>query len=111
MKGCVNAGGDMLAGAGARPRCGCGRRASPPWTGQRFPNRSSRPRASAPAHPDAVRVGTVSGIPAGKPRSDGTMAYLSLPARDPDKRLRLRHLPENPTGAGNFERPSRTVNY
>lgn len=66
--------------------------------------------APAPVYPDGVQVWTISGIPAEEPRSDGTMAYLSLPAGDPDKQIRSDIWLENPTVTVNFEFPARRIN-
>lgn len=62
-----------------------------------------------PVYPEGVQVWTISGIPDGG-RSDGTQAYLSLPAGDPDKQLRSDIWLEKPTVTVNFELPARTVN-
>jgi hypothetical protein len=66
--------------------------------------------APAPVHPEGVQVWTISGIPDGG-RSDGTQAYLSLPAGDPDKQLRSDIWLDQPIVSVNFELPARTVNY
>jgi hypothetical protein len=63
-----------------------------------------------PIYPEGVQVWTISGIPDGG-RSDGTQAYLSLPAGDPDKQLRSDIWLDKPTISVNFELPARTVNY
>lgn len=63
-----------------------------------------------PIYPEGVQVWTISGIPDGG-RSDGTQAYLSLPAGDPDKQLRSDIWLDQPTVSVNFELPARRVNY
>jgi hypothetical protein len=63
-----------------------------------------------PIYPEGVQVWTISGIPDGG-RSDGTQAYLSLPAGDPDKQLRSDIWLDQPAVSVNFELPARTVNY
>jgi hypothetical protein len=62
------------------------------------------------AYPEGVQVWTISGIPDGG-RSDGTQAYLSLPAGDPDKQLRSDIWLDQPTVSVNFELPARSANY
>jgi hypothetical protein len=66
--------------------------------------------APAPVYPEGVQVWTISGVPDGG-RSDGTQAYLSLPAGDPDFQLRSDIWLDQPTVSVNFELPRRTVNY
>jgi hypothetical protein len=73
--------------------------------------------APAPVYPEGVQVWTISGIPAEEIRSDGTMAYLSLPEPDRKGADRFAYLDrrdiwlEKPTVTVNFELPARTVNY
>ena len=66
--------------------------------------------SSPPAYPEGVQVWTISGIPDGG-RSDGTQAYLSLPAGSPDFQFRSDIWLDQPTVSVNFELPRRTVNY
>lgn len=65
--------------------------------------------APAPVYPEGVQVWTISGIPDGG-RSDGTQAYLSLPAGDPEYQLRSDIWLEKPTVTVNFELPARKIN-
>ncbi|WP_427019369.1 hypothetical protein ACQCSX_22005 (plasmid) [Pseudarthrobacter sp. P1] len=61
---------------------------------------------------DGVQVWTISGTPATTIRSDGTMVYLSLPARTDSDRFAYQDRGdiwlENPVITVNFELPSRT---
>jgi hypothetical protein len=66
--------------------------------------------APAPVYPEGVQVWTIAGIPAKEIISDGTMAYLSLPAGDPDKQLRSDIWLDKPTVTVNFELPARRIN-
>ena len=66
--------------------------------------------APAPVYPDGVQVWTIAGIPAKEIISNGTMAYLSLPAGDRDKQLRSDIWLEEPTVTVNFELPARRIN-
>ena len=68
--------------------------------------------APPPVYPEGVQVWTISGIPDGG-RSDGTQAYLSLPARTGEGRFDYHDRGdiwlENPSVTVNFEVPRRTI--
>jgi hypothetical protein len=65
--------------------------------------------SAPPVYPEGVQVWTISGIPDGG-RSDGTQAYLSLPAGDPDFQLRSDIWLDQPTVSVNFELPALRIN-
>jgi hypothetical protein len=71
---------------------------------------TARGWAPPTVHPEGVQVWTISGVPTKDVRSDGTMAYLSLPAGDPDKQLRSDIWLDKPAIGVNFELPARRVN-
>lgn len=63
----------------------------------------------APVYPEGLQVWTITGVPAEEIRADGTMAYLSLPAGDPDFQFRSDIWLEKPTVKVNFELPYRHI--
>lgn len=74
---------------------------------------AARGWAPAPVYPEGVQVWTITGLPAEEIRSDGTMAYLSLPDRKDADRFDYQDRRdiwlESPTVTVNFEVPARPI--